>query len=435
MNKYVRVMVTAGIFYFLAVIVFFFLTGRVIKSDRGGEKAVLILNDITETARENGLLPAAFEGRDFGADFVILDGNGKLICSSGGVEQGMKDITVAEAVRNRYPYSCLTEDGKVKGYVIVTGPFKDPVENLRYRMTGVFALCGLIMLIVIAAAGLYIWRNIIVPFRSLCAFAGKVAEGRLDEPLPMDRDNMFGAFSESFDIMREELLRSRERELELQRKERELVASLSHDLRTPVTGIKLTAELLKAKADMQEQDSSDIAQKADNILDRAEQIDDLLNDLFDSTLDDLGQFRVSCTEEKSKILCGIIKKYDTMGLVHQGEVPGVLIRIDEKRMGQVIGNIISNSEKYAGTPIDVTYRLENGFLLMRIADEGPGIPKEEAELVTNKFYRGKQWKDSDRDGNGLGLYIAPTLMEMMGGRLSVETAERGFCVVLQIALA
>ena len=62
-------------------------------------------------------------------------------------------------------------------------------------------------------------------------FASDIAGGRLDSPLVMDRGNMFGAFSESFDIMREELAESKKRELVLQKKERELVASLSHDLK------------------------------------------------------------------------------------------------------------------------------------------------------------------------------------------------------------
>ncbi len=104
-------------------------------------------------------------------------------------------------------------------------------------------------------------------------------------------------------------------------------------------------------------------------------------------------------------------------------------------MAQVIGNIISNSEKYAGTPIDVEYALTDGFLEMRISDTGPGVPPDETELVTNKFYRGRQWKESGTAGNGLGLYIARTLMELMGGKLVIEKPEKGFCAVLMIPLA
>ena len=101
----------------------------------------------------------------------------------------------------------------------------------------------------------------------------------------------------------------------------------------------------------------------------------------------------------------------------------------------MLGNIISNSEKYAGIPIDVSYDLKDRYLQMRISDTGPGVPSDETELVMNKFYRGRQWKNSDKAGNGLGLYIARTLMELMSGKLVIEKPEKGFCVLLLIPLA
>ncbi len=428
-------MVTAGIIYFLAVIIFYLTAGNLIKKDPEGKKAVLVLNDITQIAEEKGLSPEVFSGRDFGADFVVLDSNENMVFSSGSCAEAGEDMTVSKAVMQHLPYSCVMNGERLAGYVIVTGNGRSAAETLVFRMTAVFALCGLIMLTAVFIAGVYIQKSIILPFKRMQDFAGRVAEGQLDEALPMDRENLFGAFSESFDIMREELLKSRERELELQKKERELVASLSHDLKTPVTGIKLTAELLKAKMEAGKPDASDIMEKADNIFNKADQIDVLVSDLFDSTLDDLGEFRVNCTESESRVLSGIIKKYDNRGLVKSAQVPGVIIKIDEKRMAQVIGNIISNSEKYAGTPVDVDYSLSDGFLEMRISDEGPGVPSDETELITNKFYRGRQWKESDKTGNGLGLYIARTLMELMGGKLVIEKPEKGFCAVLMIPLA
>ena len=133
-------------------------------------------------------------------------------------------------------------------------------------------------------------------------FAENVAMGNLNEPLLMDQDNMFGAFTESFDIMREELAHSRQREIDLQRREKELIASLSHDLKTPITGIKLTTELLKAK----NPDDAYIQDKLDNIYMKADQIDNLVSDIFTSTLDDLGEFKVNCQDEQSSVLSTIL---------------------------------------------------------------------------------------------------------------------------------
>jgi signal transduction histidine kinase len=298
-------------------------------------------------------------------------------------------------------------------------------------------------------------------------FAGKVAEGKLDEPLLMDENNMFGVFTESFDIMREELAASKERELELQRKEKELVASLSHDLKTPITGIKLTTELLKAKLDAEEaaretakgeaeenanlidgefvgesaqkgndvtagehrKSNSDISDKLDNIYKKADQIDVLVSDLFTSTLDDLGEFKVTCRDEESKVLSEIIEKNDDRKFISEEAVPRVLINIDSKRMNQVIGNIIVNSYKYAGTAIDVSYQLVDRYLEMNIRDHGPGVPEAELELITNKFYRGKGVEKSEKEGSGLGLYISRNLMQKMNGELICRNNEAGGLVI------
>ena len=264
-------------------------------------------------------------------------------------------------------------------------------------------------------------------------FAGRIAEGKLDEVLVMDKNNMFGSFTESFDIMREELDASRKREVALQRRERELVASLSHDLKTPITGIKVTTELLKAKLEAGKTDGME--EKLDNIYKKTEQIDVLVSALFSSTLEDLGEFKVSCTDEKASVLGEIIAKYDDKSEVTATEIPDVLINIDTKRMSQVIGNIISNSYKYAGTKIDVSYRIEEEFLEMTIKDYGPGVPEEEISLIANKFYRGKQWTDSKQEGSGLGLYIAKMLMEKMDGELLPESKGEGLSITLLIPLS
>jgi signal transduction histidine kinase len=266
-------------------------------------------------------------------------------------------------------------------------------------------------------------------------FASSVAMGNLNEPLLMDKENLFGSFTESFDIMREELSQSKKREIELQRREKELIASLRHDLKTPITGIKLTSELLKAKlsknSDGQEEDT---IRKLDNIYNKADQIDVLVSDLFTASLDDLGEFKVNTQDEESRIIKDIVVKFDDKNLVSQSDIPDVVINIDQNRMSQVIGNIITNSYKYAGTKIDISYELIEGFLQMVIRDFGPGVPQDELSLVANKFYRGKSWRESDQSGNGLGLYIANTLMLKMNGELIPESRD-GFIVTLLIPLS
>ncbi len=175
-------------------------------------------------------------------------------------------------------------------------------------------------------------------------------------------------------------------------------------------------------------------QKLNNIYDKADEIDVLVNDLFSATLNDLGEFTVNCKDEESTVIEQIVKRYDDKSLVTAGEIPNVIINVDEKRLSQVIGNIITNSYKYAGTKIDVSYELIDGFLQMRIRDYGSGVPEDELSLIANKFYRGKTWRESNQNGNGLGLYIANTLMQKMNGELIPES-RGGFIVTLLIPLS
>ena len=109
-----------------------------------------------------------------------------------------------------------------------------------------------------------------------------------------------------------------------------------------------------------------------------------------------------------------------------------VIRTDKIRLSQVIGNIIANSYKYAGTPIDVSSHIEDEFLEVSISDSEQGVPDDEIELITNKFYRGKD--HGGKEGSGLGLYIAKMLMDKMGGELSVKS-KNGLSVTLLIPLS
>ena len=178
-----------------------------------------------------------------------------------------------------------------------------------------------------------------------------------------------------------------------------------------------------------------LATDAEGIRQKAEQIDALVSDLFTTTLDDLGEFKVTVNDEDSSVITSLVESYDNKKLVNTEEIPKVVLSIDKNRMGQVVGNIISNSYKYADTKIDISYRLSEGYLEMEIKDHGPGVPSAELDLITNKFYRGKDWQETDKDGNGLGLYIAKTLMQKMNGDLVAESDGAGLSITLIIPLS
>lgn len=391
---------------------------------------VLLLNEIAHKMALDDMPP---ENTALEREYVILDRNGNVIYDKRF--DPSEAITVTTAIKRLYPYTYIIENNQITGSVVLTDSGKR-FDRLRTNIIVVYCVCGFLLIGAAAAFGAYIRKTVILPFAKMKDFASYVAAGDLDRPLEMDKGNLFGAFSESFDIMREELKASRARELYLQKKERELIASLSHDLKTPVTGIQLTSELMAAVFAQNEGQeitvTEDMTVKMNNICKRADEIALLVGDLFSSTLEDLGAFKVKCSDENSIVIAEIVSKYDDRGLVCISEIPQVIVHIDKLRLSQVIGNILFNSYKYAGTPIDISFRLDESFFEVSISDSGPGVPKDEIALITSKFYRGRE--HDDKEGSGLGLYIARILMDKMGGELSVRS-ENGLCVTLLIPLS
>ena len=384
---------------------------------------VLLLNEIAHKMVLDDMPP---ENTASEREYVILDVNGNVIYDNRSDRSEV--ITVETAMKRCYPYTYITENNQITGSVVLTDSDKH-FDRLRTNIIVVYCVCSFLLIGTAAAFGAYIRKTVILPFAKMKDFASYVAAGDLDRSLEMDKGNLFGAFSESFDIMREELKASRARE-------QELIASLSHDLKTPVTGIKLTSELMAAVfAQNKGQEitvTEDMIVKMNNIYKRADEIALLVGDLFASTLEDLGAFKIKCSDENSAVIAELVSEYDDRRLVRISEIPQVIVHMDKLRLSQVIGNILFNSYKYADTPIDISFRLDESFLEVSIRDSGPGVPEDEIGLITNKFYRGKE--HGDKEGSGLGLYIARILMDKMGGELSVRS-ENGLCVTLLIPLS
>ena len=120
---------------------------------------------------------------------------------------------------------------------------RDAALSFGCVLWGVILLLGYLFLF-------FIYRLLIKPLKEMESVAGEIAKGNLDAQLPMHKWNAYGSFTESFDLMREELKASKEREQEAEKAKREMVAELSHDLKTPVATIKATCEVMDLKLTM-----------------------------------------------------------------------------------------------------------------------------------------------------------------------------------------
>lgn len=385
---------------------------------------IVLQNDIAETVRENMNDLAILEEKFPDTDIFVFDTEGFCIYPGG------ENVTLTESRNNGYLCLAVTDGDRFLATVAIPDPSFSEYNKAFEQLACAAVILFLIMVTAAVSFYLYISRNILKPFCKMKEFAGRIAMGDLDRPLEMERSNLFGAFTESFDIMREELRASKARETELKRKEKELVAELSHDLKTPITGINTICDVLSLKV----QDKY-VLGKVYGIQKKTQQMELLVTDLLTATLDDLGEMTVNCTDENAAVLYDIIRAADTRSLVRRSTIPECMIHIDIKRMEQVIGNIVGNSYKYADTPIDIECALSGDYLKLSITDYGKGVPADELDLIMKKFYRGKNVKDSDIAGSGLGLYIALALMAKMNGELICSSKGKGLTVTLMILLS
>ena len=312
------------------------------------------------------------------------------------------------------------EDGVIAGKIAFNARAEEFAARSREARIQMLWVLGSVY-----AAGILlmfiIWYFYIRPFNKLSDFAASVSKGNLDVPLNMDRHNYFGAFTESFDRMREELKLSSEREAAANRSKQELVAEISHDIKTPVATIKATCEVMEIKYT-----EDDIQEKVSVIKSKATSVEHLIDNMFRATLDDLDELKVTPREESSLIIEDMLAGLRFYGTVEQkGSVPECLILVDKLRLEQVIDNIAGNSFKYAGTTLEVSYKSDADNIRVILSDRGPGVPEKELAMLTTKFYRGSEAAGSGKDGSGLGLYLASRFMEKMGGGLDLKNREGG----------
>lgn len=354
-------------------------------------------------------------------DYVVIDGGGNVLYKT---REGLSEsINVAVSHRD----TILDVGGGVSGKIIIYNENGELVKSSRNSLALVFGLSTAAQMIICGAYILYLNRRVIKPFNKMKGFAERVAGGDLDVPLEMDRGNIFGAFTESFDIMRSELKKARIAEAEANRSKKELVAKLSHDIRTPVASIKAVSEL-GAAVSSDEKTRSGFKQ----IIQKSDQITTLVGNLFSATLEELQQLTVTPAPLDSTELSAMLESADYFRKANIPDIPECVIFADKLRLQQVFDNVFSNSYKYADTEIDVKSFLDNGRLVIEIEDRS-GVQMDEPALLKEKFRRGEN--SNGIDGAGLGLYISDRFMAEMNGELILENGENGLKNIVVLSLA
>lgn len=356
--------------------------------------------------------------------YAVIDREGNLLYRT---RLGLSE-TVNAAVRHKDTILDVEIQGTPVGKLLIynedAAAFQTQRQQLLFGLLAAMAL----QLLLCGSFLFYIQRTVITPFQKLKGLAQRIAEGNLDIPLEMDRKNLFGAFTESFDILRSELKKARIAEAKANESKKELVAKLSHDIKTPVASIRAASEVGAALAADEKNRSN-----YQGIIRKADQINTLVTNLFSAALEELQELSVSPAELKSREIRTLLENADYLHRAAIPAVPDCVVLADKLRLQQVFDNLFANSYKYAGTEIHVSVEMEACFLNVYIEDSGGGVSPGELPLLKEKFKRGSN--AGAIEGAGLGLYIADSCMKKMGGQLRIENAGAGLRATVRIALA
>lgn len=411
--------------FFGAVFVLFFIEVTVfilyILPKTENEQDTVAVNEVVQTVQDNWKHLDSLTNPT-ALDYVVIDLEGTVLYKT---KSGLSE-NLNMAIRHKDTILDVRANGAAGKLIIYNN---DKLIYQSEKQTVIFAFIAVIFLQFVICAGFFFYmrRAIIQPFHKLKQFAKRVASGNLDIPLEMDRQNVFGAFTESFDIMRCELKKAKIAEAKANESKKELVAKLSHDIKTPIASIKAASEVGAAL-------SSDKKNRENygQIIQKADQINTLVTNLFSATLEELQELPVTPSILKSGELQTLLENADYLHRAVIPSVPDCLLFADRLRLQQVFDNVFANSYKYANTPIDVTILTRERCLTVIIEDYGGGIDEAELPFIKEKFRRGGNTKNIE--GAGLGLYIADYCMREMKGRLDVENGSAGLRVTIAIAL-
>jgi signal transduction histidine kinase len=293
------------------------------------------------------------------------------------------------------------------------------------------AFLAILAVLIVTNVTLTLWisTSVLRPLKALQKGTKEIREGNLDDALPYQRKDEFGQVCADFDEMRKHLKQSVRVQLQYEQYRKELLAGISHDLRTPLTSIKGYVQGFKDNI----ADSPDKRERYFNAIEtRTADLESLVDSLASFSQMDTGHyvFHFEKTDLKEWIIGYLAeermeadKRNQTIAL--SIDIDKATVMLDSHEMGRVITNILANSSKHAKKPcsnVQVSLSTRNdGWLRIVFQDDGPGVSPEDTERIFESFYRGDAARTQPGKGSGLGLSIARQIIYAHGGNITSES--------------
>ncbi len=314
-------------------------------------------------------------------------------------------------------------DGRVVGVLRFVTSTRNADRYVLISLLLALFFGGIVVLMVYLSSRLY-FKSILVPVSEITDTAKRIAAGSYGVQIQKKFDDEIGELADTINDMSVKISQS-------ERMQSEFVSSVSHELRTPLTAITGWGETLQdGNADPEE-----TRRGISIILREAKRLTGMVEELLEFTRMQDGRFTLNVRTcdlradfEDMIFMYGSRLRQEGIELEYldsDDDIPE--IECDPERMRQVFFNILDNAAKHGGEGKRITAGMtrEGSDVVVRIRDYGPGIPAEELPHVKMKFYKGS----SKARGSGIGLAVCEEIVTLHGGKLTLENAEGGGCLV------
>jgi len=321
---------------------------------------------------------------------------------------------------------------------VVFGARLNDMDATLGRMVAVEGVATVLVLLALGAMAVWVLRLGVRPLADMAETAGQIAAGDLSQRVERADDRTeAGKLGTALNAMLEQIEEAFDERATTEERLRRFVADASHELRTPLTSIRGYAELWRAGG---LRDADELGEAMRRMEQEARRMGLLVDDLLLLARLDQGRPLETAPLAFDRLVDDSVRDARAVEPDRPIDVAVEPVTVvgDDHRLRQVVGNLLANARLHTppGTPVHVTLRATGDRARLEVADEGPGMPAEEAARIFERFYRADKARTRAKGGSGLGLSIVAAVAEAHGGRVSVDTAPgRGARFVVELPTA
>lgn len=321
--------------------------------------------------------------------------------------------------------------GGTEGSAFIITDVSQAIPEVSQFVTDMMIAIVIILALTAAVLIIWIYRGVAIPLGRMKIATQNIKDGNLDFEMEVETDDEIGQLCRDFEEMRLRLRETSSEKVEYDKRSKELISNISHDLKTPITAIKGYVEgIMDGVADTPEKMDRYIK----TIYNKANEMDMLINELtlyskIDSNRIPYNFSTIYVNEYFDDCAEDLKMELDSRNIefVYTNYVDShVRIIADVEQLKRVINNIVSNSAKYMDKPqkhINLRVKDVGDFIQVEIEDNGKGIGAKELPNIFERFYRTDASRNSSTGGSGIGLSIVKKIVEEHGGKIWATSKE------------